>query len=606
MSSQYPFEPQESDRYPGKRTGVTGVPRSGFAMRSGQAVAGWLLTGIEWRQRRENLSRFIVAMLFLLGGLGLGSAAALMDNYLHRGVESGAEQPYVVKPTGKELATNIDLRLFPDAEIDSVAKELSKSGFTYVRQEFSWQQIEPRQGDFQWSAYDAIVQTLIRYDVHVIAVVKNAPGWATGGGVVKAIDRPPSDPATFQAFTQALTKHYGTSLPFVQIWDQPNLASHWGGTPATGESFLPFLGAAYNGARSGYPEVKIITPELAMTSDQGTGQTDLEFVQDLLRSNGGPFIDVVGISLDGGTLSPDDRRVDANRQNMSRAILFRDMLVKAGYVQTPIWATSFGWSAHGSLTRERQAEYVIRGMNRSWSEWPWMGLMIQWSFIDPDVNSPNANYAVVLPDGHGTPLYSQLTSPEMRTRAAIANTGFAPMDSSAVSYEGNWQDQHLEGRTFRTTSESQSSATLKFRGTGVIAYIRTGPQSGNVRIELDGQVVPGGFGDSGDEWSFRDLLGTNDYPHTLLSKLEDAQHTVTITLVGPGELTLGGLEIVRNAPFIWPVMLITVGALLLIFFAVRSLIYLVAIRAGYLRRRSGMDLWPQLPQMPDWQPRRRT
>ena len=180
------------------------------------------------------------------------------------------------------------------------------------------------------------------------------------------------------------------------------------------------------------------------------------------------------------------------------------------------------------------------------------------------------------------------------------------MDSSAVSYEGNWQDQHLEGRTFRTTSESQSAATLKFRGTGVIAYIRTGPQSGNVRVELDGQVVPGGFGDSGDEWSFQDYLGTNDYPHTLLSKLEDTQHTVTITLVGPGELTLGGLEVVREAPFIWPVMLITVGALLLIFFAVRSLIYLVAIRAGYLQRRSGMDLWPQLPQMPDWQPRRRT
>jgi len=580
--------------------------RASIAMRSAQTVAGWLLVTIAWRQRRQNLSRFLVALLFLIGGLGLGTAAALMDNYLHRGVEGGAEQPYVVKPTGKELATNIDLRLFPDQEIDSVAQELNQSGFRYVRQEFSWRQIEPNQGDFQWVAYDAIVQTLTKYDIQLIAVIKEAPAWATGSGVLKATDSPPSDPATMQAFTLALTQHYGDRLPFLQIWDQPNLASHWGGTPATGEAFLPYLGAAFNGARAGNLEVKLVTPELAMDSDQITGQTDLEFMQDLLRVNGAPFLDVVGVSLDGGKFSPDDRRVNAHRRNMSRAILFRDMLVKAGYVQTPIWATSFGWSAQGSVTRDDQGEYVVRGMNRSWSEWPWMGLMVQWSFIDPDPNSPDANYAIVLSDGRGTPLYAQLTAPTVRTRAGVANTGFAPMDSSAVSYDGNWQDQHLEGRTFRTTSESQSSATLTFRGSGVIAYIRTGPQSGNIRIELDGKVVSGGLGENGDEWSFKDSLGTNDFPHTLLANLPDTQHTVTMTLVGSGELTLGGLEVVRNAPFVWPVMLITVGSLLLIFFAVRSLIYLVAISAGYLRRRSGMDLWPQLPQMPDWQPRRKT
>jgi hypothetical protein len=575
-------------------------------MRSAQTVARWLLIVIAWRQRRQDFSRFLVAMLFLIGGLGLGTAAALMDNYLHRGVESGAEQPYVLKPTGKDLATNIDLRLFPDREIDSVAQELNQSGFRYVRQEFSWRQIEPNQGDFQWAAYDAIVQTLTKYDIKVIAVIKDAPAWATGSGVLKATDSPPSDPATIQAFTLTLTQHYGDGLPFLQIWDQPNLASHWGGTPSTGESFLPYLGAAFNGAHVGNPEVRIVTPELAMKSDQVTGQTDLEFMQDLLRMNGAPFIDVVGISLDGGKFSPDDRRVNADRLNMSRAILFRDMLVKAGYIQTPIWATSFGWSAQRSVTRDDQGEYVIRGMNRSWSEWPWMGLMVQWSFIDPDAHSPDANYAVVLPDGRGTPLYAQLTASTVRTRAGVANTGFAPMDSSAVTYEGNWQDQHLEGRTLRTTSESEASATLTFRGTGVIAYIRTGPQSGTIRIELDGKVVSGGFGERGDEWSFEDPLGTNDFPHTLLANLHDTQHTVTLTLVGSGELTLGGLEVVRNAPFVWPVMLITVGALLLIFFAVRSLIYLVAISAGYLQRRSGMDLWPQLPQMPDWQPRRRT
>jgi hypothetical protein len=39
--------------------------------------------------------------------------------------------------------------------------------------------------------------------------------------------------------------------------------------------------------------------------------------------------------------------------------------------------------------------------------------------------------------------------------------------------------------------------------------------------------------------------------------------------------------------------------------AVRSILYLVAVRSGQLQGRSGIDLWPQLPQLPDWRPSRR-
>ncbi|HEU0165186.1 MAG TPA: beta-galactosidase, partial [Thermomicrobiales bacterium] len=498
-----------------------------------------------WRNHRADLSRFLVALIYLVAGAGLGTTGALLDNYLHRGVETGAGTPYVVQPTGKELATNLDLRLFPDSEYDNVSQELNQSGFRYVRQVFSWGQIEPNQGDYQWAAYDAIVKSLSTHGVKIIAVIEQTPQWATGGSLVQANDRPPSDPKTMQTFMQALTKHYAADgqqdIPFVQIWDKPNLASQWGGSPGSGASFLPFLAAAYNGALAGDAEVKVITPELAMTSDDPLGESDLSFLRDLLSAGGGSFADIYGMQLDGGSYSPDDRRVDVSRDNFSRAILYRDLLVDMGEADKPVWATSYGWAAQGSVSRDLQGQYVVRGLNRSWSEWPWMGLMVQWSFIDPDANAPDAKYAVVLPSGRGTPLYTQLTEDAVQQRSKIANTGFAPMDSQSVSYSGNWQDQHLEGRTFRTTSESESTATLTFRGTGLIAYIRTGPQSGDVKIELDGKVVSGGGGSDGTDWTFYDQFGTNDYPHTLLSGLSDTTHTVTITLTGEGELTIGGL-----------------------------------------------------------------
>ena len=604
MPSPYPYEPSERESGLGKQPAARMNAAPGIGTRSAQAAASWLLDVLDWQRRHRDITRLLLALLLLIGGLGLGSAAAMIDNYLHRGVETGAEFPYVVQPTGKALATNIDLRLFPDTEIDGVASELRDSGFRYVRQEVSWQQIEASEGSFDWSEYDLIVQALSRNGIQVIAVVKGTPSWARTGAAGQ--DGPPSDPQTFQAFMQELTAHYGAKVPFVQIWDRPNIGSQWGGTPADADRFLPILAAGFNGARSGDPEVKVITPELAMTSDTAGGQTDLEFLTALFRDESAtPFFDIVGMRLDGGSLSPDDRRVAADRINFSRAILYRDIVVRAGQAATPIWATSFGWAATGTVTRERQADFVLRGMSRSWAEWPWMGLMVQWDFIDPDPASRNALFAVVLPEGRATPLFNALASKATQQQAALANTGFAPMDSAAFSYSGSWQDQHLEGRTFRTTGEQQSSVTIHFRGTGVIAYIRSGPQSGRLRLVLDGNVVPGGYGTDGTEWSFRSTIGTDDLAQSLLHGLSDEDHVLTITLVGQGELTLGGIIVQRDAPFLWPVVLLTIGSLILIFLGVRSLAYLVAVRTGHLIRKEAYDPAARIQRMPDWKPARR-
>lgn len=604
MSRRYPLDPNESanSRYVTHANGW--LSDDSLAMRAASATARWLLDVSDWRRRHLDLWQAITGVLLLVFGLGLAASAAVTDGYLHRGVESGVEQPYVVQPTGKEMATNADLRAFPETELQAVADALSSSGFRYVRQPFTWSQIEARQGRFDWSAYDPIVAQLRRRDIGIVAVVSGAPGWAREPASLDAVDGPPTDPASLQSFTEALTRRYGGAVPFVQIWDRPNLASNWGGVPATGTAFATVLTAGFNGARAGNPGARILTPELAVSSDVPTGSGDLTFLHDLYLANGDAFFDVLGIRLDGGTYSPDDRRVQPDRLNVSRAILFRDLMLNHGDQSTPVWATSFGWAASDELGREEQAEFVIRGMERSWSEWPWMGLTVQWSFLSP-AESPGAPYAVVLPDGSATPLYRRLSSSAMEDRAPIANTGFAPMDSRSVSFTGNWQNQALEGRTFKTSQQVQSSASMEFQGTGVIAFIRSGPEVGRFLVSVDGDVIPGGAGDSGDEWDLSVFSRTSDLPRELVTGLKDERHKITITLASPGELTLGGMVVERDAPFVWPVILMTVGALIMIFFAVRSFAYLVAIRAGHLRRREDDDFAPQLPRMPNWQPDRR-
>jgi len=556
---------------------------------------------LDLRFRRPDLTHLLGAFLLLVLGLSMITTSALTDRYLHRGVESGSERPYVVQPSGRELSTNVDMRVFTSTDVRGVAATLADAGFGYVRQKVSWAEVESVQGQYDWSSYDPIIDALSQEGIDVILVIVDAPAWSVAGETVASDVRPPADPAMLQDFAHELTSHFGAKVPFLQVWDRPNLASRWGGKPATGVTFAPYLEAAFYGARSGNPEVQIITPELARRPDVPEGLSDLAFLDSLYDAQATSFFDVVGISLSGGQYSPDDRRVNVDRVNFSRAILFRELMLRHGDGATPIWATTYGWAASDKITREEQAEYVVRGLERAWSEWPWMGLMTQWQFAT-EPGDPQSVYAIA-PDGSSTPLYRRLTDLALRHRSDLANTGFAPMDADAISYQGNWDDQHLEGRTFRTTNQVGSSATVTFRGTGLIAFLRSGPQSGEFELVLDGEVLPGGEGDNGDLWSFY-AYRTDDLPRRLIDGLSDTEHTLRITLKSPGELTLGGLVVEREPPFVWPVILLTVSSMILLFLGLRSLIYLVAIRSGHLRRRNDASD-PILPALPGWKPGRR-
>lgn len=591
---KYPLDPIEDDRQRSARS------TPGFAAQLAYTVAAALVWLQQVRRGRRDLAHFLESLVLILLGIAMVITAAVTDMYLHRGVESGSEQPYVVQPSGRELSTNVDMRLLTPEQMDSVAGTLQSSGYGFVRHEVSWAQIEVTRGTYDWTVYDAVFKALNEHNVGVIAVIVDSPQWSWAGTMIPSDVQPPADPSTLQTFSAELTARYRGTIRFVQVWHQPNLASRWGGVPATGDSFRPYLSAAFYGARSGNPEVQIVLPEAAMESDVPEGLTDLQFLQSVYSSGSRDIFDIAAIRLDGGQASPDDRSVDADRLNFSRAILFRELMLANDDGETPVWATTFGWSADGDhVSRDQQAEYVVRGLTRAWSEWPWMGLMIQWRFTTLP-GDPEATYATA-PEGQPTPLFRRLNDPELIRRSDIANTGFTPMDADSLQYDGSWANQHLEGRTFRTTSQTGASLTFEFHGTGLIAYIRTGPLSGDVTVTLDGEKIAGGAEDG--NWSYYYQYQTNDFPQRLFTNLEEKNHVVTISLATPGQLTLGGMVVERQPPFVWPIMMITASGIVVLLIGIRSFIYLVAIRAGHLTRWEQVSS-PELPRMPDWVPER--
>ena len=277
--------------------------------------------------------------------------------------------------------------------------------------------------------------------------------------------------------------------------------------------------------------------------------------------------------------------------------------------EKPIWFTHYGWQRRegGPVSAQDQADFMVAGIRRARAEWPWAGMLFAWDMVPEGGSNDEPGYALLNDDLTATPAFDALKAFGAGPEAILAGTGFVPMESRPISYVRTWTDQHLEGVVFKTTSETTASATLRFRGTGVLAKLRQSREAGPVRATLDGKPLPGWPSDgTASIINLRvQFSQAESVWYSLASGLADGPHELALTLGDTGELTIGGILIVREPPLVWPVALLVTTAFLLIVLALREISYVAAMRAGYLQRRRGVELRPPLPHLPDWRPARR-
>jgi hypothetical protein len=560
-----------------------------LVVRAASLVAGW-----------PDGERLALASVLIVVGLVLTAGGALADVSLHRGVETGGEAVWVRHPSGRDLATNVDLTRFAPDQLDEVVTALQSAGFRYVRQSFSWAEIEPERGTFSWQRYDAIVATLAKHSVTPVAVLHRSPGWARAPTEVDAFDAPPVNVNDYERFVREVVGRYGNRVPFVQLWDLPNRPDHWGGAAPDPAAYVRILGIGSNAARTAGPNTTIVLAELDPRPTSRPIDDDLAFLRAVYQNDGAPFFHVVAARVEGGQRSPFDRRIDQDSVSVSRAILFREVIIEEGDAAKPVWATHYGWTVGAgpdSVDADHQAAFSIAGIERSRSEWPWMGPTFAWGLVPGEDlgGGVDPGMSLLQSNGGATPFFAALEKFDGSQQTDAAPTGFLPVNARQFVYEGNWEDQHLGTTTYRTTREVGARTTVRFAGTGLVALLRLSPEAGTVNAVLDGKRI---------DVSLQSLQA-QDLEVSLASGLNDGIHNLTLTLAEPGQLTIGGLEIERTVPLRWPIMLLVIGGLALLFLGLRDLLYTIAERTGRLRRRGGTDLWPELPQLPDWRPARR-
>jgi O-antigen ligase len=298
------------------------------------------------------------------------------------------------------LGINIDLFAQPADEQHTTLQRLRHQGFGWVRQRFDWGQLEPKPGQFAWSESDQLLAAITQSDLIPIIVLDGSPSWARAERDQANPLAPPADPTDFARFAAAFANRYGQQVRYYQLWDEPNIAPHWGDRHIEPLDYAQLLKLASPAIRQQDPDAIILLAALAPTADRGhTAIDEVYFLQRLYATGAAAHFDAVAVQVFGFGYSPDHAHVRLNLLNFQRLRLVRQTMIAAGDGETPLWAVRFGWNRQAgtpwpTISAAEQGQFAARAIEIGYIEWPWLVAM-GWALDQPATpDDPQRGFAL--------------------------------------------------------------------------------------------------------------------------------------------------------------------------------------------------------------------
>lgn len=261
-----------------------------------------------------------------------------------------------------------------------------------------WDRVETAPNEWDWSAYDNLVESDLRNGLQINAILLGRPNFRADGNIIQGIYEPifadgkdtptegvginPNNPWAQYVF-EAVTRYKpggdlarerrfrdGQGIRVWEVWNEPDFAPFWqGGIPA----YARLLKTAYIVIKEVDPSATVVFGGLLYaTDDSWLTQVLSIFQQDRLRDSYNWFMDVVAIH------SYDDPWRSA------WLTLYARQGLKAYGLERPIWVNETGVSVWNDYpgpvwsnapedrirlaTTEQQAHFFIMSAAYAWSE----------------------------------------------------------------------------------------------------------------------------------------------------------------------------------------------------------------------------------------------
>jgi len=277
-------------------------------------------------------------------------------------VPASQAQAAAAPTVGFGIGVSTHLRLGIDAAAPAL-QQAQALGFTWVREQFPWSEIEPTAGAYRFNYqadgltrdFDRLVDLVESLDMHLLVVLDAGPIYLAQSAPDQPVDEEQLLDA-WQDYLNVLANRYGSRVDGWEIGGSVNSASGWGRFlyPAGGEA-LPdpalvarMLRAAERTLHNANPAARIVLGGLSLSSSNGCPLPPDYFLNQLEALGAWQSFDVVSLNAAGAPLPLESGHVDRDACPTARSLAddvtgINRLFEKHG--QKPIWVSSFSWSS---------------------------------------------------------------------------------------------------------------------------------------------------------------------------------------------------------------------------------------------------------------------
>jgi polysaccharide biosynthesis protein PslG len=242
---------------------------------------------------------------------------------------------------------------FKGDSLDKAVAALKKAKITYVRMDFGWSDIEQKQGQWDFTNYDRIINLLSDNNIRILGIFSYCAGWAAAPPDYLWCSAP-TENKFFTDFSTAVIKRYKNKVKYWEVWNEPDSRTYWRPQDML-VRYTSLLKDVYQAAKIEDPSCKILMGGLA----EGY---KIEYIY---KNGGKDYFDLVNVHVLNSPLGPAPIKTA-----QSAVAQVKRTMARFGDGQKRIWVTEMGcpgvpkdisvqqWWNGPNPNEQQQAEWV--------------------------------------------------------------------------------------------------------------------------------------------------------------------------------------------------------------------------------------------------------
>ncbi|MCK6629690.1 MAG: cellulase family glycosylhydrolase [Anaerolineae bacterium] len=323
----------------------------------------------------------------------------------------------MVGEVGPTVPFGYGIQADPNGDAELNLSSIEELGFEWVKFQMPWKTVEPTQGNYDWAAWDQVIDAYAAKNIKVMLSIVKAPDWARPADDDKMVEGPPADPAKYAEFVAQVSERYRGKVQAVEIWDEQNLWYKAGGKGRmNAANYVQLLQQAYPAIKAVNPEMLVISGGLTPAGNVADlAIDDVEYLEQMYASGVKDYFDALGAHpagyncpalADWRTVTAEEAGADSflepfiNRHHswcfLGTMEAYREVMVANGDGGKAIAITEFGWAVGDSPqpgymyaldnTPVERARWLVEAY--LWGKKQgWVGPMILWN-LDYSLTTP--------------------------------------------------------------------------------------------------------------------------------------------------------------------------------------------------------------------------